>query len=73
LLGTLYTRYAIIDKTDEEAILSYKTRIMEAISIEDAKKALEANIWNGTDPKNPASREETAAMIWRALQDKGLK
>ncbi len=46
---------------------------MEAISIEDAKKALEANIWNGTDPKKPASREETAAMIWRALQSMAAK
>ena len=68
LLPTLFTRYAIIDKKDEERIYSYKSRIMDAISIEDAKKAFEDGIWNGLDPKNPATREEVAAIIYRAMQ-----
>lgn len=40
---------------------------MDGITIEDAKKALEAKIWNGIEPDKPASRQETAAMIYRAL------
>lgn len=68
LIGTLFTRYAVTDATDEEAILSYRKRIMDAITIEDAKKALEAKIWNGLDPQKPATREEVSAMIFRATQ-----
>lgn len=41
---------------------------MEGITIEDAKKALEAKLWNGIDPQRPATREEVAAMILRAMQ-----
>ena len=41
---------------------------MDSISIEDAKKAFEDGIWNGLDPKNPASREEVAAVVYRAIQ-----
>jgi hypothetical protein len=41
---------------------------MENITIESAKEAFEAGIWNGLDPKNPASREEVAAMVYRAMQ-----
>lgn len=46
LTDTLFTRYAIVDSKDEEAILSYKKRIMSTITIEDARKAYEANLWN---------------------------
>jgi hypothetical protein len=46
LTNTLFTRYAVIDAKDEDAILSYKKHIMQEISIEDAKKALEENLWN---------------------------
>jgi len=41
---------------------------MDNINIEDAKKALEAKIWNGERPTEPASREEVSAMIYRAIQ-----
>ena len=68
LTNTLFTRYAVLDERDEEAILLYKKRIMSEITIEDAKKALEAKIWNGTDPKKPASREEMAAVVYRAIE-----
>ncbi len=68
LTNTLFTRYAIVDAKDEDAILFYKNRIMNEISIEDARKALAAKIWNGENPKQPATREETSAMIYRALQ-----
>lgn len=40
---------------------------MDNITIEDAKLALEAKIWNGTRPQETATREETAAMIQRAI------
>lgn len=69
LTDTLFTRYAVIDAKDEEAILSYKNRIMGAITIEDARKAYEAKIWNGENPEKPASRQEVSAMIWRAMQN----
>jgi hypothetical protein len=41
---------------------------MDKITIEDAVKALENGIWNGERASAPASREEVAAMIQRALQ-----
>lgn len=66
LAGTLFTRYAVADTKDEEAISLYRQRIMDNITIEDAKKALEAKIWNGLEPQKPATREEVAAMIYRA-------
>ena len=72
LTDTLYTRYSIMDSKDETDIIFYKQRIMEQISIEEAKKAFEAGIWNGLNPTQPASREEVAAMISRALT-KALK
>ena len=56
------------EKKDEKLIYDYRNRIMEGISIEDAKKAFEENIWNGLNPKEPATREEVAAMIHRALE-----
>lgn len=68
LFPTLFTRYAVADLNEEAALISYKQRIMDAISIEDAKKAREAHIWNGTNPTAPATREEVAAMIYRASQ-----
>lgn len=68
LTDTLYNRYSVSDSKDEEAILSYKNRIMQNITIEDAKKALEAKIWNGERAQEPASREEVGAMIFRALE-----
>ncbi len=61
-----------MDSKDETDIIFYKQRIMEQISIEEAKKAFEAGIWNGLNPTQPASREEVAAMISRALT-KALK
>ena len=69
LVGTLFTRYAVTDAKDEEAISLYRQRIMDNITIEDAKKALEAKIWNGLDPQKPATREEVAAMIYRATEN----
>lgn len=68
LMSSLFTRYAVADATDEEAILAYRKSIMDAITIEDAKKAVESGIWNGTNPQAPATREEVAAMIQRASQ-----
>lgn len=40
---------------------------MDNISIEEAKQALEAKIWNGERAKDPVTREEAAAMVFRAL------
>lgn len=68
LTDTLFTRYAIVDSKDEEAILSYKKRIMSTITIEDARKAYEANLWNWERAKEPITREESAALTFRALQ-----
>lgn len=66
-LWLLYpTRFSLIDK--EDPIISlYKKQIMENITIDSAKQAFEAGIWNWLNPKNPASREEVAAMIFRAI------
>ena len=68
LTNTLFNRYSIFDSKDERYLLNYKKRIMDNINIEDAKKALEAKIWNGERPTEPASREEVSAMIYRAIQ-----
>lgn len=67
LTNTLYTRYAVMDSKDKDAITNYKLNIMQEITIEDAKLALEAKIWNGENAKQTASREEVAAMIYRAI------
>ena len=67
-LGLLYpTRFSLIDKADP-IITNYKKSIMENITIDSAKTAFENGIWNGLDPKQPASREEVAAMIQRAFE-----
>ena len=68
LTSSLYNRYSIMDTKDEEAIISYKKRIMQNITIEDAKKALESKVWNGERAQEPATREEVAAMIHRAIE-----
>lgn len=65
LTNTLFTRYSILDNRDEEIITNYKIKRMGGITIEDAKKALENNFWNGEYPQAQASREEVAAMIQR--------
>lgn len=65
-IGSLFTRYAVTDVRDEEAILAYRKSIMDAITIEDAKKAVTSGIWNGTNPQAPATRQEVAAMIERS-------
>lgn len=66
-LSLLYpTRFSLIDKSDP-IITNYKKQIMENITIESARIAFEAGIWNWLDPQKPASREETAAMIQRAF------
>ncbi len=70
LTSSLFTRYAVIDSNDKDTINNYKKSIMDNISIEDAKKALEAKIWNGENPKQPSTREEVAAMIYRAVSTK---
>jgi len=60
------SKYSLIDKEDE--VISYKKRIMENITIPSAKDAFEAGIWNGLNPQMPATRQETAAMIQRAIE-----
>lgn len=67
LVDTLFTRYAIIDIMDEEFLTNYRRHLMEDIKIPDAAKALEELIWNGLNPRHPATREEVAAMIYRAI------
>ena len=67
LIDTLFTRYAIFDSKDEDAIANYKKSIMENITIEDAKQAYLSGIWSGERPHDAATREEVAAMIQRAL------
>lgn len=70
LIDTLFTRYAIFDSKDEEAIANYKKAIMENITIEDAKQAYLAGLWSGERAKDNISREECAAIVWRAMQKK---
>lgn len=69
-MATLFTRYAVTDSRDDEAILSYRKAIMDGISIEDAKTAVKKGIWSGERPNEPATRQETAAMILRATEGK---
>lgn len=61
----LYTRYAVVDSRDEQAITIYYSTIMDRINIEDAKLAAEAGIWNGDRPTDAPTREEVAAIVWR--------
>jgi hypothetical protein len=61
------SKYSLIDKEDD--VISYKKRIMEKITIPAAQVAFESGIWNGLNPQQPASREETAAMIQRAIDN----
>ena len=68
LIWTTYSKYAVTDVNDERILSDYKKRIMDSINIEDAKKAFESKIWNWTNPTNTATREEVAAMIYRAIE-----
>ena len=61
-----HSKYSIIDSPDK--LFFYKKRIMENITIPAAKDAFEAGIWNGLNPQMPATRQETAAMIQRAIE-----
>lgn len=61
------TKFSLIDKQDKN-ILLYKKRIMEWINIEKARDAYNLGIWNWLDATKPASREETATMILRAIE-----
>lgn len=68
LYSTTYTKYAIIPKNGYNLDLIYKKTIMEKIKLESAKKAFELGIWNGLEWEKPVTREEAAAMIFRALE-----
>jgi hypothetical protein len=63
-----YSKFSIIDKKDN-SILKYKNKLMENITIDSAKKALENKIWNWERASETVTREECAAMIQR-LYDK---
>lgn len=72
LEGLLFpSKYSLID--EENSIITYKKKIMEWINIESAKKAFEKGIWNGLNATAPVTREETAAMIMRAIEKFILK
>lgn len=58
-------KYSMIDSVDE--VISYKEKVIKEINIEAAKTAFLNGIWNGMDATKPASREEVAAMVQRAL------
>lgn len=73
LYHTTYTKYAIIPKTKYNLTLIYKKTIMEKIKLESAKKAFELWIWNGLEWDKPVTREEAAAMIYRAVEKLGEK
>ncbi len=70
LTNTLFTRYSVVDDNDEEFIRTYHQRVMASINIEEAKKAFEAGIWNGERSTETVSREECAAMVYRATHEK---
>ncbi len=69
LTSSLFTRYSVSDSKDELLLINYHHSIMDAITIPDANLALIENIWNGLDPQKPATREEVAAMIYRATKE----
>jgi len=65
------SKYSLID--EENAIITYRKKIMEGINIESAKKAFEKGIWNGMNATAPVTREEAAAMVMRAIESFILK
>lgn len=67
LTDTLFTRYSVIDASDEGLITKYKEKIMNEINIEEARKAFVEGIWNGERATQTVTREEAAAMIQRAI------
>lgn len=42
--------------------------VIQPIIVSEAQKAVNAWIWNWERPKDPATREEVATMIWRSMQ-----
>gem|GEM_PF-4041595 len=68
LFDSTYSKYAIIPKDNKNILLQHKNNIMKNINLESAKKAFENGIWNGENPQETATREETAAMIYRAME-----
>ena len=77
--GYFYIKYEDLDKLfntrislieDENTIIAHKKRIMEDINIEDARIAFLNGYWNGENPTKPITREEAAAMIERATNNK---
>lgn len=61
---TTFSSYAIIDFVDEEAILQFKLKR----DMDELNATIEAGIWSGTNPDQPATRSEVARMIWRATR-----
>jgi len=64
LCNTTFSSYAIIDFVDEEAILLYKKQK----DMDELNATIEAGIWSGTNPDQPATRSEVARMIYRATK-----
>lgn len=52
---------------DIKVLDTYKKRIMEKITIEEAKKAFEEKLWNWERPQEQITREECATIVMRAL------
>jgi hypothetical protein len=61
------SKFSLIDQQDQ-SILNYKKKIMENLTLDSAKKAMELGIWNWENPNSPISREETSAMLYRLYE-----
>jgi len=56
-------KFSLIDQEDQ--ILSYKEKIMENIDLEWAKKQFKKGNWNWLNPRDPMSRQEVMAVMYR--------
>jgi len=68
LFGSLFTKYAVIPVQEINPVLSYKQKLMNAITIEAAKTALTNWFWNGERAQETITREEASALVERAYE-----
>jgi len=61
-----WSKYSLIDT--EDPIIAYKKKIKEMIDLDLAKTWYELWLWNGNNPREPISRQETIVVIMRAIE-----
>ena len=63
MFETLFSRYAISDFEDTDAILLFKSLLMDEL----VKKAIDLGITSGSELERPILRREAILMIMRAF------